>query len=274
MKRISIWLVLLALTPGTADAWYYRHVPPRYRVHYSPYALSYDHSGLVPGRLDYSMYKVDYHNSGLVFEGVRYTPYALSYDHSGLVQDYSHVSVPYAHPAYPVVYAVTQSARRAPCCADRRIAQRNRRDTDSSTRLTGYTRSIPRGRPRKADGIDIIRQHLRAKGIDAPGIDRILRVDGELVSVDFMLADRNLLIKYWNPDAMEMLNAAEGSRRKAGEKYKRNWESFAAQFEQGGGEIFYVTASDAETIVAALESCTRLDTGNDTPTQPTMYARN
>lgn len=274
MKRTSIWLVLLALTPGIAEAWYYHHVPPRYRVHYSPYALSYDHSGLVPGRLDYSMYKVDYHNSGLVFEGVRYTPYALSYNHSGLIRDYYHVSAPYAYPAYPVVYAVTQSACRAPCYADNGIAQKSRRDGDSGRRAHGYARSVSRGRLQEADGMDIIRQHLRARGIDAPGIDRILRVDSELVSVDFMLADRKLLIKYWNPDAMALLNAAEGSRRKACEKYKRNWESFAAQFEQGGGEIFYVTASDAQTIVAALESCTRLDTGNDTPTRSRMYARN
>ncbi len=274
MKRISIWLVLLALTPGIAEAWYYHHVPPRYRVHYSPYALSYDHSGLVPGGLDYSMHKVDYHNSGLVFEGVRYTPYALNYDHSGLIQDYYYVPAPYAYPAYPIVSVVTQSVRRGPCCADNRIAQRNRRDTDSSTRLTRYARSIRRDRPRKADGMDIIRQYLRARGIDAPGVNRILRIDNELVSTDFMLADRNLLIKYWNPDAAEMLDVAEGARRKACEKYKRDWESFAAQFEQGGGEIFYVVASDAQTIVAALESCTRLDTDNRDAPRPTVYARN
>ena len=274
MKRISIWLVFLALTPGIAQAWYYHHVPPRYRVHYSPYALNYDHSGLVPGRLDYSMYKFGHHSSGLVFEGVRYTPYALSYNHSGLIQDYYHASAPYAYPAYPVLYAMTQTVRGGPCCTDSHIAHRNRRDTDSSTRLTRYTRSIRRSGPRKTDGLDIIRQHLRARGIDAPAVNRILRIDSELVSVDFMLADRNLLIKYWNGDAMELLNAAEGSRRKACEKYKRDWESFAAQFEKRGGEIFYVTASDARTIVAALESCTRLDTDNDTPTRPTMYARN
>lgn len=271
MKRISIWLVLLALTPGIAEAWHH-YVPPRYRVHYSPYALSYDRSGLVPGGLDYSMHKVDYDSSGLVFEGVRYTPYALSYDHSGLIQDYYHMPAPYAYRAYPVVYAVTQRACRVPCYADRRIAQ-SRRDTDSSTRPARYTRSIPRGGPRKADGMDIIRQQLRAKGINAPDINRILSIDNKLVSVDFMLADRNLLIKYWNPDAMKMLDAAEGSRRKAYEKYKRHWTSFAAQFEQSGGEIFYVTASDAQTIVAALDSCSRLD-GNDTPTRPRMYAKN
>ncbi len=274
MKRISLWLVLLALTPGIAQAWYYHHVPPRYRVHYSPYALSYDHSGLVPGRLDYSMYKFGYHSSGLVFEGVRYTPYALNYDHSGLIQDYYHVSAPYAHPAHPVVYAVTQTVRRGPRGADSRVAQGNRRDTGSSTRLTRHTRSVPRDRLRKADGMDIIRQHLRARGIDAPAINRILRIDSELVSVDFMLADRNLLIKYWNPDALEMLDAAEGARRKACKKYKRDWESFAARFEQRGGEILHVTASDAQTIVAALESCPKLDTDDRSTTRPTMYARN
>jgi hypothetical protein len=263
MKRISLWLVLLALTPGIAEAWNY-YVPPRYRVHYSPYALSYHSSGLVPGGLDYSMHRVDYHNSGLVLEGVRYTPYALNYNHSGLVRDYYPISA-YAYPAYRVVYAVTQSACRVPCCSAR--------DTNSGTRPALYTRSIPRGKPRKADGMDIIRQQLRAKGINAPHINRILSIDKKLVSVDFMLADRKLLIKYWNPDATKMLDAAEGSRRKAYEKYKRNWESFAAQFEQGGGEIFYVTASDAQTIVAALDSCTKLD-GKGTPTRPRMYAKN
>ena len=32
-------------------------------------------------------------------------------------------------------------------------------------------------------------------------------IDNQLVSVDFLLKDRNLLIKYWNPEAIEALNA-------------------------------------------------------------------
>ena len=63
MKRISFWLVLLALTPGITEAYCYSSYC--YGVRYSPYAFNYRHSGLVSG-VDYTPYAYTYRNSGLV----------------------------------------------------------------------------------------------------------------------------------------------------------------------------------------------------------------
>lgn len=277
MKRISIWLVLLGMTPAVTQATYYSD--PRYRIQYSPYVVSYTHTGLVPGGLDYSLYAVSYHGTGLVPEYVRYTPYAFTYNHSGLIADYAvypgPCSVPYG--GYPGFFSATRS------CAGRATGYAGaanpspRPDNSSASSEVTYARSFPPARsrnPEKADGMSIIRQHLRARGIRNADINRILKVDNGLVSVDFALRDRNLIIKYWNPDEIARLNAAGGIRQMAYEKYRKGWEAFAARHKQAGGEIYCVEASDTQTIVAALESCEKLDTGGGRDGQPVMYAKN
>jgi hypothetical protein len=228
----ALWM-LLALTPGITEAYYGSCYGG---VHYSPYALSYYHSGLVSGNVDYS-------------------PYALSYDKSGLVPGYGIASYgDYGYPGLGVrARGVSHAAPRAPQ-AIRRCAQ----DTP---------------RPmRPSDGMDIIRQHLQAKGLTSISIDRVLRVDNQLVSVDVLVKDRNLLVKYWNPQAVDGLNAKEAFKQKAYAKYKEDWERFAEQYKQAGGEVYTVSASEPETIVAALESCTKLAPGNAMQT-PTLYAK-
>jgi len=127
---------------------------------------------------------------------------------------------------------------------------------------------------RGPDPLDLIRQHLRTKGFAAPCIDRILRVDNQLVSVNFLVKDRNLLIKYWNPQELERVNTKEGYKQKACATYKEDWESYAQRYKQTGGEIYTINASEPEAIVAALDACTKLSPGLGTPVQQTMYAKN
>jgi hypothetical protein len=264
MKRILLWLgfpnamlrvwgpvALLAFMPVIAEAYYYSSYGCG--VHYSPYALSYYHSGLVPGGVDYSPYALNYEGSGLVYAGAQYTPYAFNYYSSGLIPGYGVYSETY--PIFSVhPMRVSPIVRRLPPAVHLR-AQDTRRTT------------------RPQDGMDVIRQHLQAKGFASVSINRILRIDGQLVSVDFFVKDRNLLIKYWNPEEVQRLNAKEAFKQKACEKYKQDWESFAKQYTQGGGEIYYVNASEPQTIVAALESCTKLGPGNGGQTQPVLYAK-
>ena len=126
---------------------------------------------------------------------------------------------------------------------------------------------------RPPDGVDTIRQHLLAKGITTVEINRIFRVDNQLVSVDVLVKDRHLLIKYWNPEEIEALDTKEGFKQKIYETYRQNWTQIAARHEQNGGQVYYVEASDAQTIVAALNSCTTLDTGPETPDRTIMYAK-
>ncbi len=271
MKRISSWprrgyaqaglrlwvlIVLLAFTPGIAHAWYYGSYYEG--VRYSPYALSYYHSGLIPGYVHYSPYALNYRSSGLIDVGAQYTPYALSYYNSGLVQDYG------ICPGYATTFVFpargVHHSSRPPTI--HRVSPVVRRQAQAP----------PRPAP-KQDGLDVIRRHLHAKGFPSACIDRILRVDNQLVSVNFLLKDRNLLIKYWNPQELERLGTKENYQQKACAKYQEDWERYAQQYRQTGGEIYTISASEPETIVAALDSCTRLSPDLGIPAQQTMYAK-
>jgi len=220
MKRLSLWIALLALTPTITQARWHHSL--RYSVRYSPYARDYHHTGLIPGGLAYSPYVFGRGGSPLVYEGTRYTPYALTYDNPGLVL-------------------------------------------------------VPRGsaRPvREKDGLQIIRQHLRDRGIDNAGISHILRIDGQLVSVSFTLHDRNLIVKYWNPKAIESLPATASYKQKTFERYRTNWQQLAAAHESRGGKIYTIETADRERIVAALKSCGSLDIGGSVSTHAALYAKN
>ena len=121
--------------------------------------------------------------------------------------------------------------------------------------------------------MDVIRQHLRTRGFASVSIDRILRVDDQLVSVDVFVKDRNLLIKYWNPKEVANLSTKEVSKQRVYAKYKQDWEQFAERYRQTGGEVYTVTAAEPQTIVAALDSCTKLSPDNNG--QPAvLYAKN
>jgi hypothetical protein len=237
MKRILLCVVLLASMPGITEAYY------GCGVHYSPYALSYHHSGLVSGGVDYS-------------------PYAFSYSSSGLVSNYGTCSGSYGDYGY----AFFGGPLRPVTHAASRVLSPGRHWTQDTSRPTQPPAC-------RRDGMDIIRQHLRTKGFASVSVDRILRVDNELVSVNVLVKDRNLLIKYWNPEELGRLSTKEAYKQKAYAKYKQDWEQFAEQYKHAGGEIYTVNASESQTIVAALESCTKLGPGNDTTGQPTLYAK-
>ncbi|MGE5294709.1 MAG: hypothetical protein ACM3VT_07760 [Solirubrobacterales bacterium] len=233
MKRTSLWLVLLALTPGISKAWY-----GSYCVRYTPYALTYQHSGLV--------------------SGVDYTPYAFTYRSSGLVPGYGISCESFANFAYPVRAA--------------HPARYGRPVSHGSRPVRRHAQAVPEP-VRPPNGMNTIRQHLLAKGIQSAGIDQILMVNNEIISVDFLLRDRNLLIKYWNPKGIEALTAEGGPRLKSYENYRRNWAEVAAEHEKNGGQIYYVEASDAQTIVASLNSCSVLNAAPETENETVLYAK-
>jgi hypothetical protein len=234
MKRISPLLVLLALTPGVSKAYSYYC-----GVRYSPYAFSYRHSGLVPGY-------------------VNYTPYALSYRSSGLVPGYGVCYGSYSDYGYSFVGKPFKRVSRPAFRGSRSVR--------------GHAQGVSQP-VRPPDGVDIIRQHLVAKGIESVDIDRIFRIDNQLVSVDVRVKDRNLLIKYWNPEEIEALDAKEAVKQKIYRKYREDWTQIAARHEQNGGQVYYVEASDAQTIVAALDSCTTLDAAPETADKTVLYAK-
>jgi hypothetical protein len=238
MKRISIILVILALSPAVTQAYYGGYCG----VHYSPYALSYRSSGLVPGDVDY-------------------TPYALSYGNSGLVEGYGVCYDTYGF-AVPAI-----GVRRG-----FRSGSHGGRTAHMSFRRFSAADPQPAG-PRAPDGLTTIRQYLGDRGFANASVNRMVRIDNKLVGVDFTLPNQKLVIRYWDPKEIEQLASKPASVQMLYEKHKQAWESYAEQYRQMGGEVYCVEASDPQTIVASLQSCPRLNPGNNTVDQPVMYAK-
>jgi hypothetical protein len=256
MKRISLCAALLAFVPGLAQA-YYGYCEG---VHYSPYALSYYHSGLVGPDVEYTPYALSYYNSGLVPGYGVYPGWCLDYGYpvfSTGFRSTTHIALHASAPMRRHAQAISRPAhpRPGPCQANG----------------PAQPHAAP---PCRADGMDVIRQHLRTRGFASVSIDRILRVDNQLVSVDVFVKDRNLLIKYWNPAEVANLSTKDVSKQRVYAQYKQNWEQFAEQYKQTGGEVYTINASEPQTIVAALDSCTRLSPDNGVIGQPVLYAKN
>jgi hypothetical protein len=285
MRRISIAMTLALLVPSLAQADY--NAPLRYRVQYNPYAFGYHSNGLVPGGIKYTPYAFKAGSSGLVFEGVRYIPYAFTYKSTGLVLDYYWYPIPYAvyspscapDQVYPMYNRVQPCDRRDSRTVNKGYRSRSyyqSRDTATATEGDDAVASAER-----QDTITVIRQYLRERGISDVGINRILRVDDKLVSADFTVGGRNLLIKYWDPTQTEPKETQADSKRastssvgaKMIEKYKKDWEAFAGKYQQDGGEIYVIAASGRTDIVAALDACTKLGPGDAKPAPRTMYAK-
>lgn len=245
MKRISILVAVVALAPAVGHGNIHRS--ERYQVRYSPYAFNYRNSGLIPGGVKYSPHVFNVRNTGLAYEGVRYTPHAFNYRSAGLVVDYHLWHAPCCVPC-PVVelHAAPQgtSSGRA-----RRRPPVYRGPSASTQRLHEI---------RQTDGEQTVRRYLQAQGLDDVRIDRRLNVENRTAGAAFVLRDRNLVVRYTNPEIMESL-AAEGTGwAKAIERYEDSWEAFAEDFEARGGTVYYVDASEPDQIVAALAACHEL----------------
>jgi len=268
MKRIWLWMAFLTLVPSIAEARFYP--PLRHRVRYSPYALSYRGSGLIPGGIKYSAYAFGPGSTGLVLEGTRYTPYAYSYRGDGLIVDYSLWHVP---PCAPIRCCPCTSTCR---CTDRVNACGDRRTVTAAWRASQSSPSAWAGSDmahRSNNGLDVIRQYLRERGCRNVGVSHILRVDGVLVSVSFTLRDQDLIIKYWNPEAVESLETGGDYKARVLEKYRTEWERLANAHRHKGGEVYRVHASEQKAIVASLNACEHLIPPAGTGQHAAMYAK-
>lgn len=281
MRRVSIGISLLMLMPAITQADY--DVPLDYRVQFSPYAFSYHSNGLVPGGFRYNPYAFSRSTSGLVFKGVRYNPYAFNYADTGLIVDYY-----YWWPMPCYVPCPQQQVYRE---RDNIPASYNGNTPPPSSNVRpsysysmsrtvqqGTTNGVsaPAAKPEQTghdDPLIVIKQHLRDRGFSNVSINRILRVDGKLVSADFLLQDQNLLIKYWDLRQIESMDAKADLKQKMLEKYRKDWAIYAEQYKQSGGKIYTVEVSDREGITLVLDSCSELAPGNGTASTQTLYAR-
>jgi hypothetical protein len=259
MKRISMLLVLSAFLPGLCQAYYYGGYSSNYLVRYTPYALSYNSTGLVPGGITYSPYAFGAGQSGLVYEGTRYTPYAFNYYNSGLIMDYS--ASPY--PVYPpqvIVVSCPHSGRASQIAIPPVRATMNR----------SYGRDDGSRRDKDADPTQTIRQYLAGRGFNSIDTNYLWRAEGKTVCVSFVLRDKGLAIRYSDPKVVESLSATQ---RNSGASQERSWEAFAKDFSARGGSVYSVSASGREQIVAALDACSALRPQDGTATDAVRFAK-
>ena len=280
MRRISLGVILLLFVPSITQADYV--VPLSYRVHYDPYSFGYHSNGLVPGGIHYNPYAFKPNTSGLVFEGVRYIPYAFTYKSTGLVLDYYYYPIPYviggppcpsmqAYPGYGGVppYGTRPANPPAP-------SYDQNGGTEPPTQVDESAASAQRD-----DAMVVIRQYLRERRLSDVVINRILRIDNKLVSADFAIRGRNLLIKYWDPTQIQSPDAnaapqpspANSRGTRALEKYRTDWQTFAGKYQQEGGEIYVVAASGRTDIIAALDACEKLKSTDIEPSAEPRYVK-
>ncbi|MHC4540928.1 MAG: hypothetical protein ACYS74_14285 [Planctomycetota bacterium] len=265
MKRISIVAAILlmgatGLTKAHSSYWHWGNWG--HRVRWSVYTHS-----LVPGDLYYSPYAYRTGHSGLVPYWVRYSPYAFSSNHpSGLVNDYaSSISSIYYAPGRNRYASSIHAARRyGPHCTSR---AEDRQKQASYAQMVEARRDRVRqlaksGRRERTTGetggSQIIAAYLKSKNIDFR-TNRLLQIGGKTISVDFLLTDRNVMVKYWNPVEILALDQQAEYRKRAYESYLESWKEFCGQYQRAGGTIHQVISADSGEILAKLIDCSELN---------------
>jgi hypothetical protein len=277
-KRISIFAIaILAILPNLTKATGYQY-DTRYRVRwspythglvwgyvkYSPYAKKYGNSGLVYYRMKYSPYAKKYGNTGLVYDNVRYSPYAFGLKSSGLVSDpwgqsYDYYrSRPYqsagpcivvcnstSRPSYPSTGGSTTTYNRTKNNSRAKSAARQ-----AKIELRNSQRELTQA-AKEYSGKDIIGGYLNLKNIDYR-INRILSIENNLISVDFILTDKNTIIKYWNPEKILALQKEKNPRIRTYENYLESYKDFAGEYFDSGGQIYQIISADEKEILTKL----------------------
>ncbi|MFH1719376.1 MAG: hypothetical protein ABIF19_18640 [Planctomycetota bacterium] len=261
MKRISISAAaMLIIVSSVAQGHsYYGYDSVRHRVRWSIYAHS-----LIPGELHYSPYANKYGSTGLVPYWVRYSPYAYSHKHpSGLVDDHaSSMSTIYYSPdnyTYSDFSGPGNVSVRCSSNVDSDVSLSGRQRDSYETKLQALklrARTLEELRQQRSKitatgGKDIIAQYLAGQDIDFR-TTRILQVEGKTVSVDFLLADGNVLIKYWNPLEILALEHKAEYKKKAYEEYLESWKGFCSEFQRAGGKVYQIISADTGEISTEL----------------------
>jgi hypothetical protein len=278
MKRISVFTIAILVTlPVVAKASYYPFAS-RHRVRwspythglvygdvqYSPYAYKRGSSGLVYRRLQYSPYANKYGKSKLVYDNVRYSPYAFGYKRSGLISYPWGASYDY-HYSRPIQYdgpcvVVYHSKCKPPCPSVNRSAKVRHRaknynrvspavhkpKTEQRLRRSSY-----KVEQKELNAKDVIEAFLTIKNIDYK-TNRILSIEKKLISIDFELTDRNIIIKYWNPKEILALKKQKNSRIFYYDNYLESYREFCSEYLRDGGQIHQIVTADNKEILKKL----------------------
>ncbi len=266
MKRISVLIIMLTVVPGVTKAHVYNSIHTR--VRWSPYAF-----GLVSRNVRYSPYAFDYHHPGLIPYWFHYSPYAFSYKHpSGLISErwygygcyyFPRVSY-YKHPGLADCNARYSSYafRHNPSNSFEQLKKSDEEKQKVRKAIIEKTKQDRRkmNMTRQRDREEIICRYLKSKNIDFK-TNRFLKIDDKTVSVDFLLEDKNLLIKYWNPEEIQSLAQQPEYKRIFYEKYKESSNSFCEEYKKAGGKVYQIESANEREILARLMLCHELNDG-------------
>ncbi len=260
MKRISLLFTLSLLAPGLCQGYY---VSSSCRPQFSSYAFGYRHSGLVSRGLRFSSHALSYDHCGLVYAGTRFSSYALSYRNPGLVVgDYHRPAV-----------CGTIETRGTRGTIDRYNAEYSTRCTQAARVRGPLLSAAQRHQIQQTDGTHVIRRYLANQGIRGVKANYGLGIENKTASIAFILRDRNLVIRYRNPDVLQAAENGADHEKNALERHERRWEAFADRFQAAGGTVYDIRTSDEDRIVAALDSCELLNETGDLAGPVRMYAK-
>ena len=113
-----------------------------------------------------------------------------------------------------------------------------------------------------------IRQYLAGHGFNRVDINYLWSMENRTVCVSFILPDKNLAIRYTDPNTIGSL--ATTARKNTCKQQEQVWEAFAKNFKAAGGAVYSIDASTADQIVAALDGCRTLRPINNTATETTQ----
>jgi len=276
---------MLTIVPGLTKARIYDSTSVRYRTRWSPYAFSHKNSGLISGHYSYSPYAFNHKNSGLIHRDFRYSPYAFNHKNSGLIREnsgYNPYAFSYKHsglvdvryrgrhricrPPVVIVHSVD-----TPSCA------RSYKSSESSDKTSNSYHQRPISRAerlkiqrdskkqiktaKEQDGKDIICRYFNSRNIDDFKMTGMLRIDGRVINVNFLLKDQNLMITYWDLDEVQSLIQQPGYHRTYLERHERQWKNLCNKYTQTGGTIYPITSADEKEILAKLTLCSELNGG-------------
>lgn len=281
MKRISIFtLAVFILLPNITSG--YNYYSSQSNVRFSPYAFSYEYpSGLICGLLEYSPYAFSYNNpSGLVPSYLNYSPYAFSIENpSGLVPyyyQYSPYAFTYDNPSglvsdccfyyyWPYVYNRRKSG--LVDCNVRNSSNDNNcgvihrpYDMKNSYRQNKST-SNDMNVLKEKDGKEIICSYFKSNNINSFEIDRILKINNKTVSINFVFRDKNIIIKYWNPEEIQSVMQQTGYKRTIYEQYEQQWKDLCKEHKDKGWTIYQIESANKDEILNKLSLCHELIKG-------------
>jgi hypothetical protein len=234
MKRILFTTIVLFFSFSSVGfGWNYSY--SRNRLQWSPYA-----NGLVCGDVRYSPYA-----NGLVPDYMYYSPYAFGINSNGLVglcaYSYYQPNCGYSNTCQCTQSYVGVSAAEYP----------------TQTSYTTVSPPVVQQRTQQSadftpGGQNVITTWLNSKGISFR-TERIMRVEGNLVSVNYLLGDGKIMIKYWNPNEILALQRS-GNAQGVYNRYFESWKQEVGKYQASGGKIIQIISSDNQEILSQLES--------------------